>query len=70
MPIYVTYFCPRTKQVVSDSEDSGFNSIDDVVALMGPPLSRGKRTATYRDEFYSDYAVRVTPGIKHFLNRG
>lgn len=70
MTIFVTRFSPTTKQVTESATDSGFSSIDEVVSLMGPPLSRGKRTATYRDEFYSDYQLHHLVADGHtFFNR-
>ncbi len=69
--IYVTKFCPVTKLVLQSATESGFEYIDDVVDLMGTPLVRGKRTATYRDEFYSEYQLhcKSEPGVRTFFNR-
>ncbi len=69
--IYVTKFCPETKRVLESARDSGFTSIDTVVALMGEPLVQGRRTATYRNLFYSEYNLHQTQGQggSVFLNR-
>jgi hypothetical protein len=67
--IYVTKFCPETKRVQEPSKPSGFQNLDDVVALMGTPLNRGVRTVTYRNLFYSEYDLHQTHGEKTFLNR-
>jgi hypothetical protein len=69
--IYVTTFDPNTKQVTACATDSGFESIEQVVEFMGPPLAHGKRTATYRTMFYSDYCLtqKIPEGQKLFLNR-
>lgn len=69
--IYVTHFCPHTKRVLEGAKDSGFGSIDEVVELLGEPLVRGARTATYREFFYSEYQLHQTddPSRKVFLNR-
>lgn len=71
MIIYVTKFCPTTKMVLESAKESGFSSIDEVVLLMGQPINRGKRTATYRGLFYSEYQIhgKAEPGVKVFLNR-
>lgn len=66
--IYVTKFCPLTKRVTASATPSGFKSIDEVVMVLGDPLVRGARTATYRGEFYSEYQLH-TEGPKVFLNR-
>lgn len=69
--IYLTKFCPVTRLVTEGATESGFQSIDEVVAIMGPPLVQGKRTATYRDEFYSEYQLhcKTEPGVRTFFNR-
>jgi hypothetical protein len=69
--IYVTKFCPVTKLVLESAKPSGFSSIDQVVMLMGDPIVRGPRTATYRDLFYSEYQLhcKAEPGVKVFFNR-
>lgn len=70
MPIiYVTEFCPETKRVLKSARDSGFTSIDQVVELMGEPVVKGIRTATYRKLFYSEYNLTQTCGDKTYLNR-
>lgn len=55
--VFVTIFDPQTKQPTKASVPSGFASLDDVVSLMGPPILRRKRTATYAGIFYSDYSI-------------
>lgn len=69
--IYVTKFCPVTKLVAASATPSGFDTIDDVVMIMGEPIVRGARTATYKDEFYSEYQIHLaaSPGHKVFFNR-
>lgn len=69
--IFVTKFCPETKRVSESAKDSGFTSIQQVIDLMGPPLNRGFRTATYRTLFYSEYSLHQTQssGGSVFLNR-
>lgn len=69
--VYVTKFCPVTRLVLESATDSGFSSIDDVVMLMGDPIVRGARTATYQDLFYSEYQLHLKsePGVKVFFNR-
>ena len=70
MTIYVTKFDPKTKEVLESATDSGFSSLEEVHLLMGPPLSWGKRSATYRDEFYSDYQLHHLVADGHtFFNR-
>lgn len=67
--IYVTEFCPETKRVLKSARDSGFTSIDQVVELMGAPLIKSARTATYRKLFYSEYNLTQTSGDRTYLNR-
>lgn len=69
--IYVTKFCQRTKRVLESPKPSGFQSIDEVVMIMGTPIAQGKRTATYKDSFYSEYQLHSVekPGQKLFFNR-
>ena len=63
MPIFLTNFEPTPERLpVGDSVDSGFDSLDDVVALMGEPVARGKRYVAYADQYYSDYTI--TPEVK------
>lgn len=71
MDIFVTKFCPATRLILESATKSGFQSIDEVVMLMGEPLVRGPRTATYRSEFYSEYQLhfKPEPGVKSFFNR-
>lgn len=57
MTIYVTLFDPETKQPTANSEPSGFDTLDDVAAILGEPIVRGKRTLTYAGSFYSNYSV-------------
>lgn len=46
--IYVTPFTNSTKQSTGASKDSGFATLDAVVAVMGPPdLPRSKKTLIY-----------------------
>lgn len=70
--IYVTKFCPETKRVTEPAKPSGFNSIEEVTMLMGPPLVLGKRAVTYRSVFYSEYYLHThadNDSQKVFLNR-
>jgi hypothetical protein len=69
--IYVTKFCPKTRRVLESAKPSGFQSIDEVVLLFGEPITRGPKTATYRDTFYSVYQLHLVekPGEKLFFNR-
>ena len=57
MTIYITHFDPTTKQVTTPGAPSGFPDLDTVVALMGPPLRRGKRSVTYESLFFTDYLL-------------
>lgn len=66
--IYVTRFCPVTRRVTASAAPSGFKTIDEVVMVLGEPKVRGARTATYHDEFYSEYQLH-TAGPKVFFNR-
>lgn len=66
--IYVTKFCPVTKLVTESAKPSGFDTLDDVVMIVGEPVVRGARTATYKDEFYSEYQIH-TAGPRVFFNR-
>jgi len=46
--IYATPFTNANKQSTGVSTDSGFKTLDDVVAIMGPPdLPRTKKTLIY-----------------------
>lgn len=69
--IYVTKFDPYTKKVLESAKPSGFTSIEQVVSLMGAPITLGKRTATYRNLFYSEYQIHTVsePGVTTYLNR-
>lgn len=69
--IYVTKFCPQTRRVLEPAKESVFRNIDEVVLLMGHPITRGKRTATYRNQFFSEYKIHTEAdnGEKVFLNR-
>lgn len=71
MAIYMTRFNPETKQVTEGATETGLNSIDEVVMLYGDPLSRGARTATYREFFFSDYKLHqvIDDKNKVFFNR-
>lgn len=59
MTIFATHFDPSTEQraIVGVSEDSGFDTLDDVVMLMGEPVARGIRYVAYEDVYYSDYSL-------------
>ena len=62
MTIFLTNFEPTPERLpVGDSEDSGFESLDQVVELLGEPLARGKRYVAYTDQYYSDYSI--TPEV-------
>lgn len=47
MTIYATPFKASTKETTGPSTDSGFQSLDDVVAAMGEPLKRYKAMVIY-----------------------
>lgn len=48
MTIYVTPFKASTKETTGPSTDSGFDSLEDVVAVMGEPdVSRGRNMLIY-----------------------
>lgn len=70
MTIYVTEFDPKTKEVTRSATDSGFSSIDEVTMVMGTPITRGARTATYPDQFFSEYQLHLTADGHTFFNRG
>jgi len=69
--IYVTPFNNVNKQSTGASNDSGFATLDDVVAVMGlPDLKRTKKTLVYglgNDRvIFSDFLLCVDDGV----NRG
>lgn len=47
--IYATPFDPTTKQCTGPSMPSGFNTIEDVVSCMGPPIRQGATSVVYGD---------------------
>lgn len=59
MTIFLTEFEQFTgdRLVIGDSTDSGFESLDQVVELVGEPVARGKRYVAYDDQYYSDYSI-------------
>ncbi len=65
--IYATPFLASTKETTGPSVDSGFKSIDEVVAMLGPHYLRihqHGRTVTYdagedNRVIYSDFIFRV-----------
>ena len=59
--IYLTPYDPTTLRCTGPSVDSGFASLDDVVALMGPPVRAGRRVHTYADVAFSDFKLRSEP---------
>lgn len=59
--IYITPFDPATKEATADSADSGFDTLAAVELVMGQPVARGKRWATYPDGVaFSDFPFRLT----------
>lgn len=64
MTIYATPFLASTKKTTRPSMDSGFESLDQVVEIMGEEyISRDKRTVIYGPDedriIYSDYIFRI-----------
>jgi len=51
--IYMTPFDPATKECTGGSEDSGFQTIADAVAVMGDPIRRGLSLAIYPGVVFS-----------------
>jgi hypothetical protein len=49
MTIYATPFKNRTKKTTGPSTDSGFESLDQVVAMMGEPLKTTRQMVIYGD---------------------
>jgi len=47
MTIYATPFNPETREPTGYSTDSGFSTLDQVVAAMGPPLERTEALVVY-----------------------
>ena len=66
--IYVTSFKKSTKLCTGPSTDSGFASLDDVVATMGAPdVPASKRTAIYGAEddrvVFSNFIFSIDGGV-------
>lgn len=62
MTIYVTTFDHATQRATSNSEDSGFASIEQVVEVMGDGFSRrSDRCVVYPGVFFSDFVIRSEP---------
>lgn len=51
--IYATPFDEHTLQCTGPSVDSGFKSLADVVAAMGPPRSQSPQTVVYPGVIFS-----------------
>lgn len=51
--IYATPYDEHTKQCTAPSTDSGFRSLDAVVAAMGPPLTRSPQTVVHSGVIFS-----------------
>jgi len=47
MTIYATPYNPTTKETTGPSKDSGFESLDQVADMMGPPTHRSPRWLAY-----------------------
>jgi hypothetical protein len=61
--VFLTNFEQTPERLpIGDSVDSGFETLDDVVNLMGEPVARGVRYVAYTDQYYSDYSI--TPEVK------
>ena len=50
MTIFVTPFDPKTRQCQSVSTDSGFNSLEQVVEMMGEPIKQTEAFLIYGDD--------------------
>lgn len=66
--IYATPFNYSTKEPTAASEDSGFDSLDSVVAALGDGyIRRGERTVIYGQGddciIFSDYAFRIDDSV-------
>jgi len=58
--IYLTPYDPVTL-LAGESSDSGFQSLDQVVELMGPPAHRSPTWMTYPDGIaFSQFVFRLT----------
>lgn len=61
--IYMTNYDPNTLRCTGPSVPSGFNTLDEVTALMGPPARAGKRLHTYPDGVaFSDFVLQKADG--------
>jgi len=64
MTVYVT---PYDGETTGLSVDSGFGSISDVVAAMGPPDISRLRYVAYGEAFFSDFPFNIgTRGIDDY----
>lgn len=66
MTIYATPYNQATKQTTGPSTDSGFESLDQVVGMMGNPMHRSPRWLAYGsmgDEAvaYSEFVFSLRP---------
>lgn len=62
--IYITTFNSEspTHEITGRSEDSGFATLDDVMAIMGePPISKSPRLLIYYNTCFSNYPFTVQP---------
>lgn len=57
--IYATQFDTTTKQATGPSEPAGFDSIDQVRDLMGPPSTDGKRIVIYDNVAFTEYVIAL-----------
>lgn len=59
--IYQTPFDPSTKQCTGPSEPTGFDTLDDVLLLMGQPEHPGQRVHTYTGAgvAFSDFLLHI-----------
>lgn len=66
MTIYATPFTDSNKTATARSRDSGFESLDQVVAMMGQPVKLSPRVAIYGEGeeriAYSDFAFTFRAG--------
>ena len=62
--IYATPFDPVTLEALGQSTNSGFESLEQVKEMLGPPNTDNKRSLIYDGIAYSDFAFRIDePGI-------
>lgn len=60
--IYVTPYDTSTQQCTAQSTDSGFATLAEVVAVMGPPMREGPRMLLYPGGVaFTDYVLRAEP---------